>query len=302
MLLQHLLTFCRVVEEGGITRAAEQLSLSQPTVTKQVAALEAEIGTRLLNRQGRQVRLTPAGRQVYASARRISHLVAEMRAGVEALTSPDQGLVRLSCVSTVGLFALPDVLAEYTHRYPAVRVHVSTGKIQEVVDQLLQEEADLGLVTTGVNHPRLEATPLFDDPVLVVASPRRAAELPRPMQLHHLGETAMIAYQEPSNFRAYVDGILEHCGVYPRTQMEFDTHEAVKTMVRLGLGIAMAPRSAVLDDLEAGRLVTVDVDGLPEMRRTTTLLLRHDRPHIPTVQRFAELVVERLQEPGGRAT
>lgn len=294
MILQQLITFCRVVEAGSFTRAGELLNLSQPAVTRQVAALEAEFGTVLLERQGRSLHLTPAGQVVYHHARRAAAVVEACRAEVAMLAHPDRGHISVAAVTTTGLFTLPALMAEFNARFPHVRFHVWSGRVAGVMDRVLEGESDLGLITTPVTHPRLDAVPLFRDRVILVAAPPVAAPLAQPLPLEQLAELEMISYQAPSRFRTLVEAALEQVGVYPQVAMEFDSHEAVKTMVLLGYGVAMVPESAVSAELAAGQLVEVQVQGLPEIARTTCMLLRRDGgSRSPAVANFIKLVLDR---------
>ncbi len=127
MMLQHLITFARVVELGSFTRAGELLNLSQPAVTRQVAALEGEFGVPLIERSGRSIAVTPAGQVVYSAARRIAALVERAKIDVVSLSHPERGLVSVAAVTTVGLFTLPGLLAEFRERYPQVRFRVWSG-------------------------------------------------------------------------------------------------------------------------------------------------------------------------------
>jgi len=276
LILQHLVTFCRVVESGGFSKAGELVGLSQPAVTRQVAALEAELGVPLLDRSGRQFRLTSVGELVYERARRITAAVNDLRGEVEDLTQRGRGRVTIGAVTTVGLNLLPPVLKEFTRRYPLVRVLVKAGRTADTLERVLSGELDMAVMTTPVTHPRLECIPLQRDPVVLVCSPEVKQKLPDPLPLEELSQVEMISFQAPSRFRTFVDSMLEQYGVYPNVTMEFDSHEAVRMMVELGFGVAMVPRSAVLDDLESGRLVSITVDGLGEIARTTSLLLPKD--------------------------
>lgn len=294
MYLQQLITFCRVVESGSLTRAGELLNLSQPAVTRQVAALEAEYHSTLLERQGRSLRLTPAGQVVYSHARRILTVLEQSKEAVAALAHPERGQVSIACVTTVGLFTLPALLRSFSEQYPDVRFRIWSGRINGVMDHVLEGEADLGLVTMPVTHPRLDSVPLFRDPVVLVAAPDLAQRLPQPLPLEQLAELEMITYQAPSRFRTVIEAHLEEAGVYPRVAMEFDSHEAVKTMVQLGYGVALVPESAVLDVLESGRLVTLQVQGLPQFARTTSMVLKRDAVgRSPAAANFIRLVLER---------
>lgn len=294
MLLQHLITFCRVVEERSFTRAAQALNLTQPSVTKQVGALEDHLQIALFTRTGKQVHLTPAGELVYTHARQISHLVSQCESAVQEMRSPGSGHITVGCVHTIGLFTLPDLLAEYAREHPLIKINVKTGNNVETVTMLLHGEVDLGLITTPQLHERLESRPLFQDPLLVVASPDYARALPSVLSLSDLAKQPIIAYVRGARFRLATDQLLEQVGIDPNVVMEFDNHEAIKTMVRLGFGVALEPASAVAKDLDAGHLVALDVPDLPDSSRTTSVILRRDERRPQTVVAFLDLLERRF--------
>jgi DNA-binding transcriptional LysR family regulator len=298
MLLQHLITFCRVVEEGSFTRAAQALNLTQPSVTKQVGALEDHLQIQLFARQGKQVHLTPAGDLVYGYAQRIAHLVGQCQSAVQELRSPGSGHITVGCVHTIGLFTLPDLLAEFAREHPRLKINVKTGNNMDTVTMLLHGEVDLGLITTPHVHERLESRPLFEDPLLVVASPEYAANLPAALSFSDLAQQPMIAYVRGARFRITTDQVLEQVGISPHVVMEFDNHEAIKTMVRLGFGVALEPASAVLKDLQSHELVALNVPGLPDSSRTTSVILRRDERRPPAVEAFIRLLERRYIKQG----
>lgn len=295
MLLQHLTTFCRVVEEGSFTKAAQVQNMTQPSVTKQIGALEDHLHVQLFTRHGKQVHLTPAGELVYGYARQIQHLVAQCESAVQEMREPGSGHITLGCVHTIGLFTLPDLLAEFARQHPKVKINVRTGNNFETVNLLLHGEVDIGIVTTPQVHERLETYPLFDDPLLVVASPDYAAKLSPVVSLAELARQPMIAYVRGAKFRISTDLVLEEAGISPNVVMEFDNHEAIKTMVRLGFGVALEPASAVARDLEAGDLVALKVPDLPDRSRTTSLILRRDEHRSQAVEDFIAVLKRHYQ-------
>lgn len=291
MLLQQLGTLIRVVEANSFTRAAGELGISQPSITKQIAALEEELGAVLIDRGGRSLHLTPAGELALAAARRVHAEIAGLYEAIEALVSPDRGLVSIACVTSIGLFTLPPLLAEFIQLRPQVRVQVTTGDIQECVDLLLAGKVGVGLITTPIIHNRIDSVPLFRDPVLLVASPKVAAGLgEQPLSVERFSHLGLLAYKSPSRFRSYVDEVLRQHGIRLNVAMEFNSHEVVKTMVRLGLGPALLPASAVRDELRDGSLVALQVSGLPEMSRTTCLILRRDLERTHAARNFIDFV------------
>ncbi|MBX5467127.1 MAG: LysR family transcriptional regulator [Firmicutes bacterium] len=278
MLLAWFRTFVRVVEAGGITRAAEQLSLTQPAVTKQLRALEEAFGTRLLVRRGRRVLPSASGETLYHYAKRILALVDQAHDAVNELERPGGGEIHLGAVSTVAVSTLPQVLSAFTSRFPRMRVRVRIGEIQDNLDALLRGDVAVSVMTVPIVHPQVDSVPLFEDPVRLVVAPERAARLRRPVRLLDLAEMDFISYERPSRFRSFVDGVLEQHGLIPRVLMEFNSHEVVKTMVKSGLGVAMVPDSVVRDDIAAGDLVAIEVADLPPLARTTSLNLLRDPP------------------------
>lgn len=293
MLMQHLITFCKVVEEGSFTRAAQVLNLTQPSVTKQIGSLEDHLQIPLFTRSGKQTHVTPAGELVYQYARQIHHLVSRCESAVSEMRSPGAGHITIGCVHTIGMFTLPDVLAEYARQNPRVKINVKTGNNAEAVTMLLHGEVDLGITTTPQVHERLESRSLFEDPLLVVASPEYAAGLPDELSLADLARLPMVAYVRGARFRMTTDLMLEQVGISPNVVMEFDNHEAIKTMVRLGFGVALEPASAVRLDLAAGRLQRLSVPGLPGGSRTASLVLRRDELRPPAVEAFIRLLESR---------
>lgn len=290
MLFSQLQTFVRIIDLGSLTAAADRSHLSQPAVSRQLKALEDDVGAPLCTRRGRTVAPTAAGEIVYQFAQRMAALERELRRSIETVSSPESGDVAVACVDTVALYTLPKVLAPFSERYPSIRVHVKTGPIRLTVDRLLQHEADLAFTTVPVANPKLVCRPLFEDPVLLVASPRLAAQLPAELTPNDLSQISFIAYAVGTNFRSYVDAALDACGIHPHVVMEFDGHEAVRTMVGLGLGAAFMPESTVRRDLQSAHLVKLDARGLPELSRTTCLLLLRNEEAKPAATHFLEEV------------
>jgi DNA-binding transcriptional LysR family regulator len=290
LLLEHLLTFARVVETGSVTLAAQEMGLSQPAVTKRLSRLETDLGQRLLERRSDRLVPTPAGELAYRHARRLADAVQALKADLVALSEPGRGELRLAAVDTMVLYTLPALLAEYRRREPLVAVHVRIGSIQETVELVLRGEADAGLTTVPIDDPRLVGHPLFWDPVIVAAVPELARTLPQPLGPMDLATMGLVTYAAGSRFRAYVDAVLAEHGVAVSPVMEFDSHEAVRVMATLGYGAALVPETVVREDLASGRLVRLELADLPPMGRTTTLLYRRDVELLPAPAHFAAMV------------
>ena len=297
MVLTQLNTFVRIVDAGGITRAAEQLGLTQPAVTKQLRALESDFSAPLVVRKGRHIILTPAGEVLYHHARRMQNLVDQAYEAVQEINRPGQGEIRVGAVSTVALFTLPRVLSSFTQEFPGVRVHVHIGEIQQALDGVIRGDLAVAITTVPIVHPQVESIPLFSDPVRLVVAPSRRALLPSRLELADLAKLEFISYQYPSRFRSFIDGVLEQQGVIPRVLMEFNSHEVVKSMVKVGLGVAMVPDSVAREDIDQGHLIALEVSGLPPIQRTTSFLVAKEPHRSHPLQAMMRTVFNHYQVP-----
>lgn len=290
MLLQFLITFCRVVDEGSFTRAAESLSLSQPTATKQVQRLEAIFGTQLIDRSQRELTLTPAGEVVYMYAQRVLGTLQKCREDLEALQTPGRGILGIGSVPTITLYTLPRIIESFRAANPLVNLHVRSGTNMEVIDLVLHSDVDIGFTTVPVTHANIVSRPLFRDRIVLACSPQTHAHYEGSVSAAELARIPMIAYERRSHFRSFISSSFEAAGISPNIVMEFDSHEAVKTMVQLGLGIAMVPESVIHDDLKEGRLATLQIEGFGPLERTTSAIIRRDRHQTQALTDFLRLL------------
>lgn len=267
-MLKELEAFCAVVELGSLNLAAERLHLSQPAVSKQIQSLEADLGIQLLVRSPRGAELTPAGRQIHRLARRAVAAVAGCRRAAASWRDAETGRLTVAAGLTLTLFSLPPVIATFRQRAPHVRLEVVTADSQESLQRLVSFQADVALVTSPSPHPEVQAIPLFTDPIVAVSATETLHKLA------HLHGATLISFQGGSGLRQYVDQVLESKGIQPEVTMAFDSIEAIKTMVGLGLGIALLPWSSVRDDVGAGRLKGARLLDWPDEGRTVTLLRR----------------------------
>jgi DNA-binding transcriptional LysR family regulator len=294
MELYQLETFLAVAREQSFTRAAEVLGLTQPAVTRQIAALERDLGVELIERRGRAFGLTAAGRVVQEQAQEVLAAASRLRGRLDELANPRVGEVSVASVTTVGLHTLPSLIAEFGNRYPDVRILVWSGRMDAVIDRLLAGKADVGLVSSGIANRRLVTLPLFDDPVIAVATPAFAETLPNPLPVEALADIDLILFEAPSRFRSLVDAAFQNAGVIPRIAMELDSHEAVRMAAMLGRGIALVPQQAVPEDIASGALVQIELEGFPPVVRQTCMVLRRgDNLEVPAVRNFVWLTLAR---------
>lgn len=295
-MLNYLDTFCAVVDSGSLNAAAARLHITQPAITKQMHALEDELGVQLLVRGPRGVTPTQAGRQIHRLARRVVAAFDGCRRIADEWRDSGPGQLVVASGLTLTLFTLPPVIKEYSARAPGVRLRVATANSAEALARVLDFSADVALVTTYSGHPEISAVPLFTDPLVVVA--REPAE-GLPETIAGLAGRTLISFRGSSGLRQYVDQVLDTRAVRVDAQMEFDSIEAIKTMVSLGLGVALLPLSAVRDDAAAGRLCARRLNDWPDAGRAVTLIRRRAGLRTGAVNQFTAVARRLLALPRG---
>jgi len=266
---RQLAAFCAVVERKSFSQAAERLGVTQPAVSLQIRSLEQRLGRQLLDRSGRRVEPTEAGRRLYASAQRL--LAAEEHL-LEDLDADDQGSItgtlELGASTGPGGTVVPLLLCEFQDQHPEVRVRLTVSDTQTVVDQVAERELELGIVGAGRRHRGVAFEPFFRDEV-VLACPSGHRFAGKTVSLDDLRGEKLIVMQEGAGVRQVIEDELRKAGVRLRDldlQLELGLQESVRSAVVAGHGIAFISRLAIEADLDAGRIAIARVRGLDPVR------------------------------------
>ncbi len=264
MDLRQLLTFRTVVDKGSFSHAAEELGISQPAVSFQIRALEERIGQRLLDRSGRRVTLTDAGRVVDAHARRMLALEDELLRDVAGLSDHLSGPLVLGSSTGPGELLLPHLLGGFKRENPDVEVSLVVQDTQTVCDRVLDDEIELGVVGAARPHRGLVFEPFVRDELVVICPPGHALAKKKRISLADLASQPIILQQRGSGVRAVLEAAFRASGVRMRdldVTLELGLQQSVRVAVLDGLGITVISRLAVDRDLAEGRLVAVEVEG-----------------------------------------
>ena len=266
---RQLAALCAVVERKSFSRAAEQLGVSQPAISLQIAALEKRVGRRLIDRSGRRVEPTEAGQVLYRRAQRMlaleERLFEDIAAGAEGEL---RGTIEIGASTGPGDNIVPLLLCEFQQRNPGVHVALSVFDTQTVVEHVALRELELGVVGAARRHRSVRFEPLLRDEV-VLACPPDHGFAGRTISLDELRGEPLIVMQEGAGVRQVIEDELRGAGVRLReldVRLELGLQESVKSAVRAGYGVSFISRSAVDADLAAGTLAAARVSGLEPVR------------------------------------
>ena len=278
MNLYHLRVFLTVAEHEHITRASEELILSQPAVTKIIQNLEHEIGFELIERHGRRIVLTHAGHMLHNYARRMFALEREMEEALAALRDIESGEITLAANTTTGVYLLPPIVSRFRARYPQVALHINILNSHEIVERILNWNLDFGLVESDpVTLPSgLQVEVFAYDELVLVVSPGHhwsGLEALRPEALRN-GE--LVLREQGSGIREVIEHALLQQGVQIIPLLTLPDNEAMKQMVMSGVGGAILSKLAVQRELAAGDLVRVPIIGL-DLHPQLSLIQRADK-------------------------
>ena len=273
-MLNQVEALVAVAETGSIGAAADRLFVTQPALTARIQALEAALGIRLLVRSRTGSRLTDAGRSYLHYARRALAALNAGRETVSEIASGSAGRLAIGAAPAVSTYVLPAVLHHFQETHPRVQLAVRSGHSEDVLEMVLREEVELGLMRP-ISHPDVTSVLICDELVLVVhrghpfasAGTVRMAE----METEHL-----ILFDRTSSYHELTSALVRQAGIAPRGTIEVDNIDAAKRMVEQRLGIALLPLTSVQLEIGTGRLVPVVVSDLAPIRRQIVAARRRD--------------------------
>ncbi len=284
--LDQLQALQAVVAAASFSAAARQLNLSQPAVSTQIRELEKRFGVRLVERLGKKAFATAAGHDLVAHAQRISEQADAIMAAARRRREGWLGRIRVGASTTALIYHLPPVLQRLRAEYPNIELIVTTGTTSGVVERLMRNELDAGVVSLPIDDRSLAVTPLRVEE-LVAIFPATIAMLPVEVTPRSLLQYPLILEYARAQVRTLIIDWLSVDGVAPRPAMELDNLEAVKRMVAAGLGVSIVPQAAASD---AGPGIAIR-PLLPGLSRTLAYIERRNKGDEPALRIVRDAVM-----------
>jgi DNA-binding transcriptional LysR family regulator len=292
---RQLQAFCAVVEKKSFSQAAEQLGVTQPAVSLQVRSLEQRLGQSLLDRSGRRVEPTEAGRRLYKSAQRMLALEEHLLEEVSADEGHLAGTLAIGASTGPGAHLVPLLLCEFQREHPDLHIALSIWDTQTVIERVANRQLELGVVGALRRHRSLEFEPLVRDEIVLAVPPGHQAAGGR-ITVDELKDETLIVMQEGAGVRQVVEEELRRAGLRLRgvePKLELGLQESVKSAVAAGYGVAFISRTAIEGELAAGRLAAAQVEGV-EPARQIYLVRARGRSATRAAEAFLAFTKERL--------
>jgi len=266
MDLPKLRIFVTVARLGSFTRAAELLYLSQPTVSQQLAALEAQLGAPLIERLPRQLRLTPAGAALLPYAEQILELADAATEAARAAAGMADRTLRLGVGQTLATYLLPDLLRRYRERYPQRLTRISVGNTAELLELVASDTVELALVGSPASHPRAQTAPFMHDRLVVIVAPDDTWAARDGVDIEELRGRVLLTREPGSALHATVERLLGAAALTGDDVIVLGETEAIKRSVEAGLGVALIQGIAVEREIAAGNLRALALHGADDTR------------------------------------
>jgi len=287
-----LRVFCTVAETKSFSKASEIIHLTQPAVSLQVQALEEIYETKLFDRSGGSVTLTPAGELLYRYSKDILGLYASARKDINAMMGLVKGNLSVGASTTIGNYLLPSVLVAFRKNHPRISINLIVGNTKLVMDKLLTGEIDLGLVEGDVTKQKLVVEKLIPDELVVIMSPDHDWARRKNISVSELIKEPFIMREEGSGTRQMIEKRLMESKVDPaslRVSLFLGSTEAIKTAVEDGLGLSIISSWAAKKELKGGALQAATFKDA-KFTRNFSLIQRKKGFSSHTMEEFLEFL------------
>ena len=269
-----LSTFLEVAKQKSFSKAGEKLSVTQPSISAQIRALETHVGHRLLERGGGKVTLTAAGRVFQPFAEQSLAQLKHIRLTLADLERMPRGTLTVSANDSTALYVLPLLISKFKKQYPRVALNIVRAERSKTVELVLDREVEFGIVSLPIRDARLHMETIHEDKLMLVVPAGHPLTATESVSLEQVAKFGLLIPKQGRR-REALDYLFAQHNLSPRVAMELDSSELLKRLILAGLGIGILPRINIIAEVKQGLLQTVDIKGV-ELPRHLALISRND--------------------------
>jgi len=289
MDLSQLEIFTRIAEEKSFSRAAEKMLRTQPAISIALKRLEEELGETLFDRSNRSGTLTEAGVILLSYAQRMLNMREEALRAIGELRAMHRGRLTIGANESTSLYLLPRLLLDYRKQHPQIKIEVYRNISERIPSEVLERNLDFGFLSFDPMHPALESLPVYRDELVFVTSPRHRLAGRKKVSVADLGEEQFIAHNVKTPSRNRIFELFAEHQTPLNISIELATLETIKDFVRRDAGVAILPRLSVTEDLGAGSLKEVAIEGM-RIEKILRVVFRREQTLSHAARAFLELV------------
>lgn len=289
MEITQIEAFLLAARLGSFRRAAEELGISQPSLSARIQTLEQDLGIPLFHRMGRGVRLTEMGKVFMPYGERAIETLRQGREIIDLTRDVSGGILSIASARAIGTYTLPAILDSFRTSYPDIKVHINIGRSSNVLQMVADDEVQIGLART-LTHPDVVTMHLYNEDICLAASPDHDFAKQGEASIYDIALEPLILYDRESSYFLLIDQVCREAGISPRVEMTLDSIEATKHLVELGMGISFLPRSGVRHELERGSLSLIPIKEGHSVSLPTSVMVRRAQHYSPSVLAFLEVM------------
>lgn len=275
MTFYQLIYFKRTADTTSIGRAAKELFVTQPAVSKQIKSLEEELGEKLFDRIGKKVFLTKAGKILYSHADRIIRSLEDAKTSVKDMSAECSGELVIGTSDHISLHRLPDILKSYITAYPKVDLKLHCHRSETILDMVNKNLVDIGIITLPKVSNNLVSKIIWKDPMSLVFPKKHVLDSVKIPRLKDIIKHGMILPEIGTTTRKTIETVFSQKRLTPKVDMEVAYIETIKGLVKAGLGISILPDKAVEQEVKAGTLIKAKIQDADFSRNLGVVYLKN---------------------------
>ncbi len=291
MDLEKLKTFCVMAKTQNFTKAAEELFCSQPSVTKQIQAIEEFVGTKLFDRVGKKVYLNDRGKIFYEYAKIVLDLTKEYLLKISQIENLSMGMLSFGTSGLIGTYVLPPILKEFHTLYPNIEINIDINFYDTILERIQSNILEFAFISEPkelIRDKVITYKPFLEEEMVLILPVFHKFSQKDEVSLEELqGETLLISNPHSAT-RSFLEKKLKELNIKFRRVIEMGNIEAVKQGVEAGLGISIVSATAIKKELSTGLLVQVPFSGI-KIKRRLFFVQKKNRSLSPTSREFIKI-------------
>jgi len=289
MNFNQLKAFYYAVKFGSLSAAAEALYITQPAVTKQIQQLQTTYGVRLLNRFGKKMVPTDAGEVLFDFADKIFQFESQAEESLRDFQQRKSGRLRIHASESFGAYYLPFIINLFRKKYPKVHVSVNVFPNQEIIDNTVKLETDMGFISYPCEHKKLAIQEVLEDRLVLIVPPSHPFSRKKLLEPHQIDGQPIIMHENGSASREIVDDFIRRNHLSISVSLELSNNEAIKRAVEEGIGISLISEHVVNEEVKRKKLKSIPLAD-PALKRKFYLIYHKDKYLSQPFQIFINMV------------